>query len=136
MTKRPATRSSPKKKAEPTAKAAKPKAKRAAAPKASKPTKAEAAPPPPRPEYDLNGPVPKEGAGLPKKVGALLGIGQQPLHIKNFRPGQAEAFEHLLAGEDLLAVMPTGSGKSLLNPLPTLVVPGVTVVDSQLHALL
>ena len=41
-----------------------------------------------------------------------VGVGQQALGIKSFRPGQAEAFEHLLANQDLLAVMPTGSGKS------------------------
>ncbi|HEU4615871.1 MAG TPA: RecQ family ATP-dependent DNA helicase, partial [Kofleriaceae bacterium] len=91
---------------------------------------------PPRPVYDLSGPIPPEGAGLPPKVGALLGIGQKALGIKSFRPGQAEAFEHLLAGEDLLAVMPTGSGKSLLYQLTSLVVPGVTVVVSPLIALI
>jgi len=93
-------------------------------------------PPPPRPIYTLEGPVPPEGAGLPEKVGALLGVAQQALGIKSFRPGQAEAFEHLLEGEDLLAVMPTGSGKSLLYQLTSLVVPGVTVVVSPLIALI
>ncbi len=91
---------------------------------------------PPRPIYTLDGPIPPEAAGLPKKVGALLGIGQQTLGIKAFRPGQAEALEHLLANEDLLAVMPTGSGKSLLYQLTSLVVPGVTVVVSPLIALI
>ena len=91
---------------------------------------------PPRPVYTLDGPIPREGASLPQKVGALLGVGQQALGIKTFRPGQAEAFEHLLAGEDLLAVMPTGSGKSLLYQLTSLVVPGVTVVVSPLIALI
>ncbi|HMG22156.1 MAG TPA: RecQ family ATP-dependent DNA helicase, partial [Kofleriaceae bacterium] len=86
--------------------------------------------------YSLDGPVPSEADGLPKKVGALLGIGQRALGIKTFRPGQATAFEHLLAGEDLLAVMPTGSGKSLLYQLTSLVVPGVTVVVSPLIALI
>ena len=71
-----------------------------------------------------------------QKVGALLGIGQQALGIKSFRPGQAEAFGHLLNNEDLLAVMPTGSGKSLLYQLTSLVVPGVTVVVSPLIALI
>jgi ATP-dependent DNA helicase RecQ len=80
--------------------------------------------------------VPPEGEGLPPKVGALLGIGQQALGIKSFRPGQAEAFDHLLDREDLLAVMPTGSGKSLLYQLTSLVVPGVTVVVSPLIALI
>src|SRR5215468_1061141 len=76
-------------------------------------------PAPPRapPAYSLDGPVPPEAEGLPRKVGALLGIGQRTLGIKTFRPGQAKAFEHLLAGEDVLAVMPTGSGKSLLYQL-------------------
>ncbi|HUS33688.1 MAG TPA: RecQ family ATP-dependent DNA helicase, partial [Kofleriaceae bacterium] len=107
--------------------------------KASRSKKAavEAAPPaPPKPVYTLDGPVPAEGASLPKKVGALLGVGQQTLGIKSFRPGQAEAFDHLLANEDLLAVMPTGSGKSLLYQLTSLVVPGVTVVVSPLIALI
>jgi ATP-dependent DNA helicase RecQ len=86
--------------------------------------------------YTLDGPIPPEAEGLPKNVGALLGIGQQTLGIKAYRPGQAEAFEHLLANEDLLAVMPTGSGKSLLYQLTSLVVPGVTVVVSPLIALI
>ncbi|HEX3762555.1 MAG TPA: RecQ family ATP-dependent DNA helicase, partial [Kofleriaceae bacterium] len=86
--------------------------------------------------YSLDGPAPPEAEGLPRKVGALLGIGQRTLGIKTFRPGQAQAFEHLLAGEDLLAVMPTGSGKSLLYQLTSLVVPGVTVVVSPLIALI
>src|ERR1044071_6538900 len=98
------------------------------------------APPPARPAaaqaYSLDGPVPPEAEGLPRKVGALLGIGQRALGIKAFRPGQAQSFEHLLAGEDLLAVMPTGSGKSLLYQLTSLVVPGVTVVVSPLIALI
>lgn len=114
-----------------------PKAALSKEPKVAKKTKAEPVPPPPpRPEYDLNGPVPPEGVNLPPKVGALLGVGQKALHIKSFRPGQAEAFEHLLKDEDLLAVMPTGSGKSLLYQLTSLVVPGVTVVVSPLIALI
>jgi ATP-dependent DNA helicase RecQ len=95
-----------------------------------------APPPPPKPVYTLDGPVPPEGANLPKKVGALLGVGQKTLGIKSFRPGQAEAFDHLLDDEDLLAVMPTGSGKSLLYQLTSLVKPGVTVVVSPLIALI
>src|SRR3569623_1870156 len=122
LTKRPATKSSPKKKTESAPKATKAKAKSAAArevsadeepPKKSRakaPAKAVAEKPqasqPVRPAYDLSG------------------------------PAQAEAFEHLLAGEDLLAVMPTGSGKSLLYQLTSLVVPGVTVVVSPLIALI
>jgi ATP-dependent DNA helicase RecQ len=53
-----------------------------------------------------------------------------------FRPGQREAVEAILAGRDVLAVMPTGSGKSLCYQLPALVAPGVTLVVSPLIALM
>ncbi|MCW5805447.1 MAG: ATP-dependent DNA helicase RecQ, partial [Deltaproteobacteria bacterium] len=111
---------------------AKPAAKKGRGKKAAE----EPPPAPPRPAYDLEGPIPPEGEGLPKNVGALLGVGQKALGIKSFRPGQAEAFGHLLEGEDVLAVMPTGSGKSLLYQLPSLILPGVTVVVSPLIALI
>ena len=53
-----------------------------------------------------------------------------------FRPGQAEIIGAVLAGEDVLAVMPTGSGKSLCYQLPALVRTGLTVVVSPLIALM
>ena len=53
-----------------------------------------------------------------------------------FRPGQRDAVEAILAGRDVLAVMPTGSGKSLCYQLPALVAPGVTLVVSPLIALM
>ncbi|HET9992190.1 MAG TPA: ATP-dependent DNA helicase RecQ [Kofleriaceae bacterium] len=145
MTKRPTPKTTTKKKAEaPATKAAAAKPRRAPASKKSTTAKSERAPEPAHPKkpagpqaaYSLDGAVPPEGAGLPKPVGALLGVAQQTLGIKTFRAGQAEAFDHLLRGEDLLAVMPTGSGKSLLYQLTSLVVPGVTVVVSPLIALI
>ncbi|HVK88759.1 MAG TPA: ATP-dependent DNA helicase RecQ, partial [Kofleriaceae bacterium] len=121
----------------PAAKAKEPKESKATKePKRSAKAKVAVAPTPPRPEWDLKGPVPPEGEHLPPRVGALLGVGQKALGIKTFRPGQAEAFGHLLNDEDLLAVMPTGSGKSLLYQLTSLVKPGVTVVVSPLIALI
>jgi ATP-dependent DNA helicase RecQ len=54
----------------------------------------------------------------------------------DFRPGQGEIVEAALAGEDLLAVMPTGSGKSLCYQLPALVDGALTVVVSPLIALM
>jgi ATP-dependent DNA helicase RecQ len=53
-----------------------------------------------------------------------------------FRPGQAEIVDAVLDGEDVLAVMPTGSGKSLCYQLPTLVREGLTIVVSPLIALM
>src|SRR6266853_1188245 len=53
-----------------------------------------------------------------------------------FRAGQAEIIETILAGRDVLAVMPTGSGKSLCYQLPALMRDGLTVVVSPLIALM
>jgi ATP-dependent DNA helicase RecQ len=53
-----------------------------------------------------------------------------------FRPGQEEIVRAVLDGEDALAVMPTGSGKSLCYQLPALVLGGLTVVVSPLIALM
>jgi ATP-dependent DNA helicase RecQ len=53
-----------------------------------------------------------------------------------FRPGQQEILEAVFAGENILAVMPTGSGKSLGYQLPAIVRPGLTVVVSPLIALM
>ncbi|MGH6939681.1 RecQ family ATP-dependent DNA helicase, partial [Hypericibacter sp.] len=52
------------------------------------------------------------------------------------RPGQTEAIEALLGGRHVLAVMPTGAGKSLCYQLPALVLGGLTVVVSPLLALM
>ncbi|HYD07018.1 MAG TPA: DNA helicase RecQ [Reyranella sp.] len=53
-----------------------------------------------------------------------------------FRPGQEEIVQAVLDGEDVLAIMPTGSGKSLCYQLPALARPGLTVVVSPLIALM
>ncbi|WP_374547296.1 DNA helicase RecQ [Rhodoblastus sp.] len=54
----------------------------------------------------------------------------------DFRPGQAEIIEAALAGAPVLAVMPTGSGKSLCYQLPALLGDGLTLVISPLIALM
>lgn len=53
-----------------------------------------------------------------------------------FRPGQAEIVDAALAGRDVLAVMPTGAGKSVCYQMPALLLPGVTLVVSPLISLM
>ena len=62
-------------------------------------------------------------------LGEIFGFGA-------FRPGQEEIVAAVLAGRDVLAIMPTGSGKSLCYQLPALVRGGLTVVVSPLIALM
>lgn len=54
----------------------------------------------------------------------------------DFRPGQREIVEAVIDGHNVLAIMPTGGGKSLCYQLPALVREGVTVVISPLIALM
>jgi len=56
--------------------------------------------------------------------------------FEDFRPGQAEALEHILAGQHTLVVMPTGAGKSLIYQLAALLRQGITLVISPLIALM
>ena len=53
-----------------------------------------------------------------------------------FRPGQEEVIRAVLAGRDVMAVMPTGQGKSLCYQLPATLLPGLTLVISPLIALM
>ena len=53
-----------------------------------------------------------------------------------FRPGKEEILSAIFDGDDVLAVMPTGSGKSLLFQLPPIVRDSLTLVVSPLIALM
>ena len=53
-----------------------------------------------------------------------------------FRPGQEDIVSALLAGDSVLAVMPTGSGKSMCCQLPALATENLTVAVSPLIALM
>jgi ATP-dependent DNA helicase RecQ len=55
---------------------------------------------------------------------------------ETFRPGQKRVIRSLLRGRDVLAVLPTGAGKSLPFQLAAQLLPGVTVVVSPLIALM
>lgn len=54
----------------------------------------------------------------------------------DFRPGQQDVIDALLAGRDVLTVMPTGSGKSLCFQIPALLMGGLSIVISPLVALM
>ena len=55
---------------------------------------------------------------------------------RQFRQGQQEIVAAVLGGRDVLAVMPTGSGKSLGFQLPAVMLPGTTLVVSPLISLM
>src|SRR3989338_2283925 len=56
--------------------------------------------------------------------------------FSDFRLGQKEVVESVIAGRDTLAVMPTGAGKSLCYQLPALTASGTTIIVSPLVALM
>lgn len=61
---------------------------------------------------------------------------QSQFGFEQFRPGQQQAIEALLAGRNVAAIFPTGSGKSLCYQLTALMLPGLTLVVSPLLALM
>ena len=57
-------------------------------------------------------------------------------HLPGFRPGQEEVVSAALGGRDVIALFPTGAGKSLCYQLPALMLSGPTLVVSPLIALM
>ncbi|MFS4459406.1 RecQ family ATP-dependent DNA helicase [Bdellovibrio sp. HCB2-146] len=69
----------------------------------------------------------------PEKFENLL---QEHFHLRSFRRGQKEIISDVLAKKDVLAVLPTGGGKSLCYQFPALLLGQLTVVISPLIALM
>ncbi|MFN7252152.1 MAG: ATP-dependent DNA helicase RecQ [Anaerobacillus sp.] len=56
--------------------------------------------------------------------------------LSTFRTGQREIITDLLKGRDVIAMLPTGAGKSICYQLPAFITPGVTIVVSPLLSLM
>ncbi len=72
----------------------------------------------------------------PELGSELMALLESKFGHKRFLPLQAEVIRNVLDGRDSLALMPTGSGKSLCYQLPALCLDGVTLVISPLIALM
>ena len=66
----------------------------------------------------------------------LLAVQRAIWGQETFRPGQEEIMRAVLAGKDVLTLLPTGAGKSRTYQLPALIRPGLTLVISPLIALI
>ena len=69
-------------------------------------------------------------------MGSAKSLLRDVFGFKEFRPGQVEIIDAVASGEHVLAIMPTGGGKSLCFQLPALLNDGLTVVISPLIALM
>jgi ATP-dependent DNA helicase RecQ len=70
------------------------------------------------------------------KLPAIRRTMREAFGIEAFRPGQEEVIRAVMSRRDVLAVMPTGAGKSLTYQLPALHLAGTTIIVSPLIALM
>ncbi|MGK5037480.1 RecQ family ATP-dependent DNA helicase [Janthinobacterium sp. LB3P118] len=75
----------------------------------------------------------ESGSARQRKIKRLL---RCVFGVARLRAGQQEVIDSVLAGQDTLAIMPTGSGKSLCYQLPAALLPGATLVVSPLISLM
>jgi ATP-dependent DNA helicase RecQ len=83
--------------------------------------------------------LPLEMPAQPRRchsLGDALGTLKSVFGFNGFRPGQDEIIDAVLVGRDVLAIMPTGGGKSLCYQLPAIMGEGLAIVVSPLIALM
>jgi len=73
---------------------------------------------------------------MAKSTAPLRRLMKGTFGLSDFRPGQQDVIDSIMAGRDTVAIMPTGAGKSLCYQLPALHLPGTTIVVSPLIALM
>jgi ATP-dependent DNA helicase RecQ len=74
--------------------------------------------------------------GVTAKLPAIKQTMREAFGLEQFRPGQEEVIRAVMDRRDVLAIMPTGAGKSLTYQLPALHLKGTTVIVSPLIALM
>ncbi len=77
--------------------------------------------------------LPTADAQLPAEANTAL---RDVFGLADFRPNQTAIISRALSGQNMLAIMPTGAGKSLTYQLPALLLPKATLVVSPLIALM
>ena len=98
-------------------------------------------PEPPPEEAVFAAPLPEMPAAAPAPISAEPceapeAVLKRVFGYETFREGQKETIDAILAGRDVLAVMPTGSGKSICYQVPALSLPGCALVISPLISLM
>jgi ATP-dependent DNA helicase RecQ len=78
----------------------------------------------------------RKRASPTKKIPGLHRSLRTTFGFEQLRPGQAEVIRSVMEGQDTLAVMPTGAGKSLCYQLPALHLEGTTIIVSPLISLM